>query len=47
MGTRSLPFRDALEPKVTEPPSGTDPLEEALARETAAPDWAQVAFQAW
>lgn len=47
MGTGLLPLQLALNPKLTEPPSGTDPLYEAFTHVTAAPDWVQPAFQAW
>ena len=41
-----LPLHDPLKPKVTEPPSGTEPLYEAFAQVTAAPLWVHVAFHA-
>ncbi|MFF8425512.1 hypothetical protein ACF07Y_10130 [Streptomyces sp. NPDC016566] len=36
MGSELRPSQEALEPNVTEPPSGTAPLHEAFAQDTAA-----------
>ncbi len=45
VGTGLLPLHDALNPSITEPRSGADPLYEAFTHETAAPHWMQMAFR--